>query len=356
MPGAGHLAGADVPQDRQHTERRQDVQAVPLRAHGQAQQHPRRPAPGAPAEPEGVGDGRVRPDPAVRPGRQRGGQFLPGPVPVDHQGAERGHHEEHQHAVQQRRPAHHEVQPVHRHQRARQTAQERRAEQPAPDPAQQQHAQRPEQRRHEPPAERVEPEQQLPEADHVLADRRVHHVRRVGRHRQAAVLLEHHVVGVLAVLVPADLETAVDERPGVLGVVRLVEYHRPRTAQVPEPHQARQQRHQQRTDPARPAGEPLGQDRRGAQHPPQPGARLRVGRHQPVAYVAGRCVLARRVTESAQPPLPRRPPLVRCLALPEVHGGRGTGHRAIVGNRPVRVPRMCGTGRRARVFLPRRGP
>ncbi len=307
MPGPGRPAGTDVPQHRHDAERGQDVEAVPLRSEGQAQHQPGPPAPGAPAETEGVADVLVRADPAV--------------------GAR--DHEEHQHAVEQRGPAHHEVQAVDRHQRARQTAEERRAEHPAADPAQQQDGEGPQQRRHEPPAERVEPEHQLAEADDVLADRRVHDIGRVRGNGEVPVRLQDEVVGVL---VPVDLVAAVDERPGVLGVVRLVEYHRTGAAQVPEPHQARHQRHQQWTAPARPAGDPLREDRRPL---PQARARLGVRRHQAVAYVARGCFLDGRVPESAQPLLPRRPLVVRRLALPEVRGGRGTGHRAIVGNPSV---------------------
>lgn len=171
MAGARDPARADVPQDRHQAEREEDVQAAPLGAEGQAQHQTGRPAPGAPAEAGGLGDVRVGAYEPVRVCRQGGRQSGTRAVAVHDQAAEGRQHEEHQHTVEQRGAAHHEVQPVHRHQRARETAQERRAEHPAPDPAQQQHRQRAEQRRHETPAERIEAEHPFAEPDDVLADR-----------------------------------------------------------------------------------------------------------------------------------------------------------------------------------------
>ena len=123
-------------------------------------------------------------------GGQRRRESAPGPVAVDEQRSEGGQHEEHQHQVEQRGAAHHEVQTVHGEQCARQAAQERRAEQPPADPAEHQHRQRAEHRDHEAPAEGREPEQLLADADDPLADRRMHHVAGVGRDRDGRRVLE----------------------------------------------------------------------------------------------------------------------------------------------------------------------
>lgn len=329
MARARDLAGADVPQDRHDAEGDEEEQAVPLGADGQTEEQARQPAVGAPPQEQGVRDVRVGAHEAVGVDRQRGREFLPCPVAVDDQAGERGQHEEHQHTVEQRGPCHHEGQAVHGHQRARQAAQERGAEDTAAHPAHDQHRQRPQQRRHEAPAERVEPEHQLAESDDVLADRRVHDIGGVRRERNVPVVVEDQTVDVL---VPAELEAAVDERPRVLGVVRLVEYHLLRAAQVPEPHQPRHQRHQQRPEPARPARDPLGERPGHAQDLPHPRTGLDEGRHQALTHVASGLG---RVAETAQPLLPRRPPVLGGLVLPGVRGGRGTGHRAIVRNGAV---------------------
>lgn len=272
---------------------------------------------------------RVGAHEAVGVGRQRGREFLPGPVAVQDQTGEGGQHEEHQHTVEQRGPRHHEGQTVHGHQGARQAAEERGAEDTAAHPAHDQHRQRAQQCRHEPPAERVEPEHQLAEPDDVLADRRMHDIGGVRRQRHMPVRGQDLAVDVLA---PAELEAAVDERPRVLGVVRLVEYHLLRAAQVPEPHHPRHQRHQQRPEPARPARDPLGERPGHAQDLPHPCRGRDEGRHQALAHIASGLG---RVAETAQPLLPRRPPVLGGLVLPGVRGGRGTGHRAIVRNGAV---------------------
>ena len=100
---------------------------------------------------------------------------------------------------------------------------------------------------HEPPAERREPEQLLADRDHPLAARRVHDVGRVAGPEPLQVAredLDVRRVGV-ALLGSLDvvlLDAEVQQRPGVLRVVGLVEDERLRPRQVPEPQHARRPR------------------------------------------------------------------------------------------------------------------
>lgn len=330
--GPCRAARADVPQDRHQAERGQDVEAVPLRGEGQAQHHARRQPPWPPSQAQGLRDPGVRAQHPLLVHRQRVGQSAAGMVPVGHQAAERGQHEEHDDQVEQRGPAHHEMQPVHREQQPRQTAQERGAEQPPADPAQQEHGDRAQHRHHEAPAERREAEHLLAEPDDPLADRRMHHIARVGRDRDGGGVLQDQLVDVLG---PGPLVPLVDQRPRVLRVVRLVEYHRVRLVQLPEAQQPGDQGHQQRAAPAGPPDQPVGDVRRDREHRPHLPSGPRVRRVQPVAE---RDLRAGNMAEAAQPPLPggrlfaeRVPGVLAPLGL-----GCGTRHRAIVGNASVR--------------------
>ena len=98
----------------------------------------------------------------------------------------------------------------------------------------------------DPPAERRHPEDALAQGDDPLPDLGVDH--HVGHARPEPV----HVAGqdLLVRLVDVGLGVAVvQQRPGVLGVVGLVELERPRLAEVPQPEERREQGDRHRPDP-----------------------------------------------------------------------------------------------------------
>ncbi len=332
--GSGDAAGADVPGDGEEAEGGQDVEAVPLGGEGEAQAEPGGEAPGPPAQAQAARDAGVGAHDAVRAGREGGGQPGAGLVAVDEQAAEGGQDEEHQHQVEQGGAAHHEVQAVHGQQQTGQAAEEGRAEEAAADAAEHQYGEGAEQGRHEPPAERFQAEEPLADADDVLADRRVDDVGGVGGDLDRGRVGEDRGVGVLR---PAHLEAAVDEGPRVLRVVRLVEYHRLRAAQVPEPQHPGEERHQQRAAPGGERHQPPRRRLADAQALPEPRVGLVVRRHQPLPHPLPR---ARGVPESAQPLRPGLRGRVGPVRGGPGRGG-GLGHRVIVGNGPGQVPPPC---------------
>ena len=123
-------------------------------------------------------------------------------------------------------------------------AQQGRAEHPARGPAHHEDRQRAQQRHREPPAERAgHAEQLLADGDQPLADRRVHHeVGGVTEDARRAVG-EHHVRLLDRVRHPA-LVAVLQQRPGLLDVVRLVEHELVRPAELPEPQEAADRRDQ----------------------------------------------------------------------------------------------------------------
>ena len=233
----GRAADAHLPEQHQQRERRYEVERAPLHRAGAAEQHtccqpPPRPVP--PARRRTAGPARLC---RVEPALQRPRPAPPPGVPVEHQRAERGEHEQQQEDVEDGRAGQHQVVAVEREQQAGRAAEHRGAEHPPPDTDQQQHRQRARHRRSEPPAELrrggdqvarhrdatvrvLVAEGPLADADHPLAQRWMHHVRR-------------------AVVLVVPLEAAVDQPVRVLGVVGLVEDLPGREA---EPHEAQDRR------------------------------------------------------------------------------------------------------------------
>ena len=118
--------------------------------------------------------------------------------------------------------------------------------------------QRAEHRAGEPPAERVQPEQPLPYRDQQLADLGLDHVlpaRRgvVARREEVRVPGDDDGIGDLG-LEEVQLHPVLQDAPGVLGVVRLVEDQRLRHPQPVEPQERAERGHEQRPQPPRRAG------------------------------------------------------------------------------------------------------
>ena len=184
-----------------------------------------------------------------------GCQPLARPVAVDDQGAERRQHPEHQQGVEQRGAAVHVLQAVEREQQPGDAAEQRRAEQPAADARDHQDGERAGDGGREPPAERGHAEQPLAGGDDPLADRRVHDVGPLAGEQVVQVAGEDlHVRRCPVVLVVALdvvlLDAEVQQRPGVLGVVGLVEDERLGRAEPPEPQEGGERGDEQRPHPA----------------------------------------------------------------------------------------------------------
>ena len=225
------------------------------------------------------------------------------PVPVVDHAGDAAQQEERQEDVEQGQPGQHEVQPVEAQQQAGDTAEGGRAGQPPGQPDHHQHHQRPDDGGGDPPAERVHAERLLPERDQPLADLGVHDHRRVGVPDARGVPVQDVGVDVglgVAVRVAQVLLDVpeVQQRPGVLGVVGLVERHHVRAAEPVEPQQEREHRDAEGGRPADPrvgAGQPAaGAFRRGRDRVAGSGGRkalgmsvsgLRVeGGHEPEQY------------------------------------------------------------------------
>ncbi len=197
--------------------------AVLLGRAGEADEHAGRDAP--------LPDPERRARLVARPEHHRLGQPRAGDVPVDDERAERGEHEEHQEDVEDAGPAEHELEAVERQQQPGRAAEQRGPGQPARDPAHDEDGQRPEERGRDPPAERGQPVEPLADRDEQLADRRLDHVLAAAGAGAAWKMLvvpgDDQVVDVVGVVRgvgdPVPLDPVLEDRPGVLGVVRLVE-------------------------------------------------------------------------------------------------------------------------------------
>ncbi|MPM37945.1 Ribosomal RNA small subunit methyltransferase I [bioreactor metagenome] len=174
----------------------------------------------------------------------------PGPhrVPVPHQACHRGHQEGRLEDVEQREPAHREREPVDAEQDAGDAGDQVRSGQSAGEQHRRGHQQGAEHHRHEPPAEGVHPEHRLAQPDQQFAHRRVHDELRRGAHLVERPV-DDQVVGVVG---PGPLVAVPEHRPGVLGVVRLVEDQLVRVAEVPDPQQEGDQRDDTDQCPAAP--------------------------------------------------------------------------------------------------------
>ena len=113
-----------------------------------------------------------------------------------------------------------------------------RAGEAADEPDHHQDQQRPDDRRYDPPAERVEPERLLAQADQPLADLGVDDHRRVGLPEAGRLPGQDLLVRAVVVDVVAGV-AEVPQRPRVLGVVRLVELERVGRAELPQPQEQR---------------------------------------------------------------------------------------------------------------------
>ena len=238
------------------------------------------------------------------------GRTAPEPAPevvaVGDQAVHRAEDEEREEDVEQRQPREHEVQAVEHQQHPADAAEHGGAGHPPEQPAHHQHHQRADDGRGDPPAERVHPERLLAEGDQPLADLGVHGHRGIARPHVVDVAGEDVVVdlvlGVAVDVGQVGLRVAVvEQRPGVLGVVRLVEREPLRRTEVIHPQREGQQRHADRrqpadhplarTEPRQVATRPLHRRRhllpvRGPrQSAPPRGGRLLVGRgHEPELY------------------------------------------------------------------------
>ena len=136
-----------------------------------------------------------------------------------------------------------------------------------------------------------------------------------------------------------QLDPVVQDAPGVLGVVRLVEDDLTGRAQVPEAQPAGEDGHQDRAEPAGEAGQQVREPFARAQRPPQPGPRFGEGRHQALAGVGARPF---RIAEPAQPLRPgaRMRLCQNTLGGPVLRRGL-TRHRPIVGNASENVMRSA---------------
>ena len=320
-PDAGGAPGAHVPQHRHQPEGRDEVQAAPLGGAGQprgtprpASRHGRSPSPGPNRRTRCV----------VEPRRQP----LARAVAVDDQGAERRQHPEHQQRVEQRGAAVHVLHAVDREQQAGDAAEQRRAEQPAADPGDHQHGQGAGHGHHEPPAERRERRTAARRARSSTC-RPAGARRRTGRRSRCPCRLPARILtfaGSGSPLVGRPdvvlLDAEVQQRPGVLGVVGLVEDERLGRAEVPEPQHPGDRRDEQRRraqphDARRPASAGISRSRTrsrstratvGSSTRP-PYGRVRTAPSVDHGARGGRCGSAcwcSRVRRSATPPTPRR--------------------------------------------------
>ena len=255
---AGGPAGADRPEERQQPERGDVVDARPLRRGRGAQAQAGRDQPP-------VHDERTERRVAAALG-DLAGELRAGRVAVEQQAGEAGEDPEQQEDVEDGGAAGHQVHAVEGQQQPGGAAEERRPGHPPRHPRHDQHRERADQRAGEPPPERVHAEHPLADGDEPLARRRVGD-ETAARCPDVEVrwVLHEQLVGVLDRVV---LVAEVQERPGVLGVVGLVEDDRARLAELVEAQHAGDQRHEQRAEPAHQptAGdarrEPLAQRRR----------------------------------------------------------------------------------------------
>ncbi len=196
------------------------------------------------------------------------------PEAVVDQAGDAAEEEERQEDVEQREPRQHEVEPVEGQQQPGNAAEHRRAGQPPDQAAHHQHHQRADDRRGDPPAEGIHAEGLLAERDQPLADVGVDDHRRLVLPEPRGGAVEDRVVD----LDPADLVdvvahvAVVQHRPGVFGVVGLVELEDLRRAEVPQPQAQRQQRDADRREPAE---QPPARGRSAAGRAPRPGVRRR---------------------------------------------------------------------------------
>ena len=246
VPHPHGAPGAGAPQPGQESEGGQREDRGPLRAEGQPEADPTQQEPRPPQQPthrppgpNGAYDAVDRLEQPLQPGSH--------PVAVvDHTG-DPAEHEEGQEYVEQGQPGQHEVEAVQAQQQTGDQRKRQRSGQSQRQPAHHQHHQRPDDGRGDPPAERIHAEGLLAQTDQPLADLRVHDQRRVvgpdparapGEDRVVDVLLAHALIAECLGVVQ-DVPV-VDQRPPVLGVVRLVEGEPGRGPEVVEPHQERE--------------------------------------------------------------------------------------------------------------------
>jgi hypothetical protein len=173
------------------------------------------------------------------------------PVTVEHQAVHGTEHEERHEDVEEREPGQHELETVEAQDQPGDAAQEGRAGEPAYEPDHHQDQERADHSRHDPPAEGREAEQLLADPDQPLADLGVDDHGRVGLPQAGGLSGQDVLVGDPAVVGDVVAGVAeVPQRPGVLGVVGLVELEGVRSAQLPEPEEQRQERDRQRRRPA----------------------------------------------------------------------------------------------------------
>ena len=236
-----------VPPEHEQAERDEVEDTAPLAPASQAEGNTRCEAPRTDAERRArlVEPHGLQAAPVLGPGQGAG----PDPVAVDDEAAERREDAHHQHDVEVRRPAHHQVQPVEREQQPGHRAEQGRAQHPPHHSGQDQHAQRPDQGHRQPPAPRRDPDEPLARGDHPLRERGVHH--------EGGVAVEDVEVAVEDPLVGPDdrllLGAEAQHPERVLGVVLLVDDDRVRSAEVDQAQHQGQRRHGERSDPAPPA-------------------------------------------------------------------------------------------------------
>ena len=242
-----------APRPRQDAESGQREEGRPLGADRQPERHP------AEQQPRAQQDAAYRAEAASHPVRRQTTQPGAEPVAVVDQAGDAAEHEERDEDVEQGEPGEHQVQPVEAEQQPRDAAQHGRPGEPTGQPDHDQDHQRTDHRRGDSPAERIHPERLLAEGDQPLPGLGVHDQRRVVGPDARRASVEDPLVRLLHVV--ADV-AVVEHRPGVLGVVGLVEREVPRRAQVPHPQPERQQRHPDRGCPAhhRVLAPPTGQD------------------------------------------------------------------------------------------------
>ena len=241
----GEPACRPVPDDRDDAHRRQHEHGIPFRGAGQTEhdsshQTPRTPPLGWTEDPVEMG---------FADGSQMISQMMTEPVSVSRHRRHTCHQEEGLEDVEQSDPAHDECQAVEGEQDASNGAHHRGPGETSSQPDRHEDEQGPEYHGGESPTKGIETEQLLPDRDEPLSHRGMDDELGVGS-PGVRDPVDDAGIGLRSVR-PGAFVPLLEHRPGVLGVVGLVEDEVSREADIPHPQQESHCGDEGRDDPAR---------------------------------------------------------------------------------------------------------